>query len=93
MRNLLLMVSKSQSDLGVKMRKIQFNSQKRDDFLKDKKAKPSDKIQIKFDGTTTYDSVYLRKDFLSHLKQFDVDPVWLKNQQVSLLNKKTQEED
>lgn len=30
---------------------------------------------------------------MARLKQFDIDPIWLKNQQMTLINKKTQEED
>lgn len=93
MRNLLLMVSKNQLDLGVKMRKIQFNNLKREEFVKNKNAQPTDKITIKSEDSPSYDPVFLRRDFLARLKQYDVDPIWLKNQQISLLNKKTQEED
>ena len=72
----MLLISKSQPDLGHRMRQIQFNHNKREDFLKDKKNGPDDKMKIKFEGIKTDH----HKEFLAKLRQYDVDPVWLKNQ-------------
>lgn len=47
-------------------------------------------MKIKFEGHSQTD---YHRDFLAKLKQYDVDPVWLKNQQYSLLNEKMLKED
>jgi hypothetical protein len=63
--------------MGHRMRQIQYNQSKREEFMRNKEKGPDDKIRFKFEGHTKGDA---NRDFLAKLKQYDIDPVWLKDQ-------------
>lgn len=95
MRNLLRMVAKSEADLKLKLKKLSVGTEKRAAAVADKNVKPDDKIEIRdYDGSIheKTDLFAERKEFLQLLEQYEIDPTWLKEQQLTLYNKKMEEE-
>jgi hypothetical protein len=89
MRNLLNLLSRSQQDLNARMKSIQWASNKRKELASTAHEDPETKVNIKLDDRD-YDS---QKYFLERLKQYNVDPEWLHNQQFSILNKELEREE
>ena len=65
MRNLLLLISKSVGDLGMRMRQIQYNNSKREEFVNSRQKGQDEQIKIKFEGHSKLDA---NKEFLAKLK-------------------------
>ena len=79
-RNLMLMVSKSKSDLNAKLSKEKKQIQERAKALVDPALGQEDVIEIKTSRRSN-DSAEAGKSFLTTLNKYNVDPVWLKKQQ------------
>ena len=84
-RNLMLMVSKSKSDLNAKLSKEKKQIQERAKALVDPALGPEDVIEIKASRRSN-DPAEVGKSFLNTLNKYNVDPVWLKEQQSKRLN-------
>lgn len=84
-RNLMLMVSKSKSDLNSKLSKEKKQIQERAKALVDPELGQEDVIEIKTSRRSN-DSTEASKSFLNTLNKYNVDPVWLKNQRSQRLS-------
>lgn len=85
------MVSRSEADLKMKLKKMSAGVEKRAAAVANKEVKPNDKIEIrdqKGSNKGKSDLLTERKEFLKLLEQYEIDPSWLKEQQLTLYNKK-----
>jgi hypothetical protein len=78
-RNVMLMVSKSRSDLNARLGKEKKQIQEREKALNDLELGQEDVIQV-ITSKRSNDSNELSKGLMNKLNKYNVDPVWLKKQ-------------
>jgi len=83
-RNLMLMVSKSKSDLNARLAKEKKQIQERAKALNDPEVGQEDMIEI-ITSKRSDDAAPVSKGFLNTLSKYNIDPVWLKNQRTQRL--------
>jgi hypothetical protein len=83
MRNLMLMVSKSKTDLNAKLARDMKGIKERKEALADPEVAGEDIIQIKTSKPRENTLEEANKELLQRLKKYNVDPVWLRDQRTS----------